>query len=171
MEKIPTQQAEKPSEAVIERVYNNNELSDGHTENIEHARDNGLITATEAGGKLFVKFLDIKNSALLPDKLYHVRHPRDAGAVTENGLSGEFYVQTQKMEVEPEGISVFDYDVEPAVFIFEPDANSDYAITLDPECFGGIPDEYMNAFIVHNTGTVALRRATQSVQELRRSAN
>lgn len=81
MKKIPTQEAEKPSEAVIERVYNNNELSDGHTENIEHAQDNGLITVIEAGGKLFVKFLDIKNSALLPDKLYHVRHPRDAGAV------------------------------------------------------------------------------------------
>lgn len=170
MEKIPTHQTETQREAVVERTYSKNELSDNHIGNIRHAQENKLIAVTEAGDKLFIKFLDMKHSDLLPDKLYHVRHPRDTGVVTENGLSGDFYVQTQQMEVEPEGISVFDYDTEPAVFLFQPDVNSGYNITLDPECFGGIPDEYMNAFIVHNEGSVAVSRVTESVEELRKSA-
>ena len=147
-------------------------MIDESLNDLSHAEANNLVRVRRFGNNINVDFLDIKHSELLPDTLFHVRHPRDTKIVIQDGLSGQFYVQTSDLTIEPEGISLYSSDIKPAIFIFRPTSIAQpFTITLDPECFGGIPGEYLKAFIVKTSSPIPLQFTEDSVAEIRRQSS
>ncbi len=169
MEKVSMSQEKSECPAVFSRTYKANEMTEISLDDLSHAEANNLIRVTRFGNNINVDFLDIKHSELVPNSLFHVRHPRDSETIRQSGLGGQFYVQTSDLTVEPDGISLYDNDTKPSIFIFRPASLSQpFTITLDPECFGGIPDEYLKAFIVKTSSPAPLQFTEASVEEIRR---
>jgi hypothetical protein len=154
---------------VCTRTYREQELSKQNLTDLAHAEANKLVGVARGGGVARVDFYDLNKTEFIPETLFHVRHPQDAERVAQDGLAGDIYVQTHDLSVEPNGISLYRSDIAPAIFALRPsDVKMPFTITLDPECFIGIPGEYLKAFIVHTKERIPLQKLHASIETIRR---